>query len=45
MRCDVRATSAATLILYLGVHLFVGGDEPPAPLFGEVFEGGILGAD
>ena len=29
----------------LGVHFFVGGDELPAPLFGEVLEVGVLGAD
>ena len=42
---DVRATSAATLVCILGVHSFVGGDELPTPLFGQVFEVGILGAD
>ena len=30
---------------FLGIHLFVGGDELPAPGFGEVFEVGVLGAD
>jgi hypothetical protein len=29
----------------LGVHFFVNGDELPAPLFGEVFEFGVEGAD
>ena len=29
----------------LGVHLFIGGDELPAPGFGEVFEVWVLGAD
>jgi hypothetical protein len=29
----------------LVVHLFVGGDELPAPGFGEVFEIWVLGAD
>jgi hypothetical protein len=29
----------------LGVHFFVGGDEFPAPGFGEVFEVWVLGAD
>ena len=29
----------------LGVHFFVGGDELPAPGFGEVFEVGVQGAD
>jgi hypothetical protein len=29
----------------LGVHLFLGGDELPAPGFGEVFEVWVLGAD
>jgi hypothetical protein len=29
----------------LGVHFFVGGDEVPAPGFGEVFEVWVLGAD
>jgi len=29
----------------LRVHLFVDGDELPAPIFGEVFEFGVLGAD
>ncbi len=29
----------------LGFHFFVGGDELPAPGFGQVFEVWVLGAD
>ena len=29
----------------LEVHFFVGGDELPAPSFGEVFEVWVMGAD
>lgn len=30
---------------WLGLHLFVHSDELPTPLFGQVFEVGVLGAD
>jgi hypothetical protein len=40
-----KKTEGTGRLWALGVHFFVGGDELPAPGFGEVFEVWVIGPD